>query len=199
MANMGLGSLVNPGLVFKRKFRWQFEVHNVCGTGQNIPSSFVKTSARPNYTVGETEINYLNGKMWIPGKATLETLAVSYFDVASLQSKAEFTPLWGWLATVYDFTDPVGLKQSSTMKAANNGVGGYAADYGLITEYDGCGDPINSFQYLNVWPSAVNFGEMDFSSEEECTIDITFRYSNFKYNPLSNCVPTVKSYGCAGC
>ena len=124
--NMGLGRIGNEDVVFKRKFRWTFAVRGVCNGNVNVPEHYVKIAARPNISIEETEINFLNGKMFIPGKATWETITVTYFDVA----KQDNMPLYDWLASVYDFTNPNKLKQGSSPA-------GYSGT-GLLTLYDGC-------------------------------------------------------------
>ena len=87
-----------------------FEVFGFCNNESNvIPEHFVKVASRPNLSIEETEVNHLNGKMWIPGKASWETITVTYLDVAH----GEMQQLWNWLATMYDFTDPIGLKQGT--------------------------------------------------------------------------------------
>jgi hypothetical protein len=191
---MGLGLLGTASNIFKRKFRWTMEFENVCVSGNNIGASFVKSANRPSLTIEETEINFLNGKMWIPGKGTPDTTQVTYYDVASIQGGDVVASLFTWLATVYNFTDSVGLSQSSKSSAE----GGYCADSGILTMLDGCGSVIDKFTYIDCWPTQMNFGELDYSSNDECTIDLTLRYRNFEYEPSSNCAKDFKIY-CAGC
>jgi len=33
----------------------------------------------------------------------------------------------------------------------------------------------------NAWPQAINFGDLDYSSSEEVTIELTLRYSEVSY------------------
>jgi hypothetical protein len=194
---MGLGLLGTADNIFKRKFRWTMEFQNICGLGRNIASSFVKAANRPSLTIEETEINYLNGKMWIPGKGTPDTTQVTYYDIASTQGGDVIAGLFTWLATVYNFTDPIGLSQSSKQSSATVR-GGYTAQKGVLNMLDGCGNTIDTFEYLDCWPTQINFGELDYSSNDECTIDVTLRYRNFKYIPNSECAQDFKVY-CAGC
>ena len=192
---MGLGLLGTADNIFKRKFRWTMEFQGICGLpGRKIAASFVKAANRPSLTIEETEINFLNGKMWIPGKGTPDTTQVTYYDIASGQGGEVVASLFTWLATVYNFTDPVGLSQSSKQ----NTQGGYTADKGVLNMLDGCGNIIDTFEYLSCWPTQINFGELDYSSNDECTIDITLRYRNFKYIPSSACAKDFRIY-CAGC
>ena len=194
--NMGLGLIGGADVVFKRKYRWTFTIQPYCGSA--IPSAFVKIAARPNFTVEDTEINYLHGKMWIPGKASWETMTVTYYDVGGSGTNgggnALVNGLFSWLTTVYNFADPVGLAQSS--KIGNGaGSGGYSAD-GELNLYDGCGTVMESWLLQNMWPSAVNFGELDYSSSEEATIELTLRYAQVTFTP--GCGGSFKPC-CAGC
>lgn len=180
---MGLGRLRNTTL--KRKFRWTFVVNNIC-KGGSIPASFVKLASRPNLSVEETEINYLNAKTWIPGKGTWETITVTYYDVG----ESDMGPLFTWINSIYQI-GPNALreqKQSSNPKD-------YAAT-GILTLFDGCGNGVEKWTLFNLWPQAVNFGELDYSSSEEVTIELTLRYDSVEYqnccgafNLASCCTP----------
>jgi hypothetical protein len=197
---MGLGKLGGDQVTHKRKFRWTFEVRRnaeaeASGRGgsapakQDVPASFVKMAARPNVSIEETEINFLNGKTYIPGKGTWETITVTYYDV----SGDDNMPLWDWLADVYNFTDPLGLQQNSRRNCY--------AGIGICTMYTGCGDPMERWTLGDCWPQAVNFGELDYSSSEEATVEVTVRYSNVSYknlcgrDPLTSCCPCSKNAG----
>lgn len=191
---MGLGKIGYNSSVFKRKFRWTMAFENVCYDGLTIPPSFVKAANRPSMTIEETEINFLNGKMWIPGKATLEASEITYYDVASETAANAIAPLFTWLSTVYNFTNARSLEQSSAMGKR----GGYTAERGVLTMYDGCGDAIDKFTYLDPWPTSINFGDLDYSSNEECTIVLSMRYRNFEYERLGPCAPPFTPL-CSGC
>ena len=191
--DMGLGKLAGPDLVFKRKYRWTFEVQPYCGgTSSLIPAHFVKLASRPNLTVEETEINFLHGKMWIPGKGSWETITVTYYDIGN--GGNGITGLFSWLATVYNFNDPLGLHQSSK-RGAGPGSNGYSAD-GTLLLFDGCGVAMEQWNLSHMWPQAINFGELDYSSSEEVTVELTLRYSEVQYIPL--CGGQVNPC-CAGC
>jgi hypothetical protein len=180
--DMGLGNLADADLVFKRKYRWAFEVQGL--VRGDVPSHYVKLAARPTLTVEETEINYLHGTDWLPGKGKWETLSVTYYDTNAKKMK----PLWDWLASVYNFTDSVGLHQASNRKS-------YAGT-GIIRLFDGCGTAMETWQLFNMWPSAVNFGDLDYSSSETVDIELTLRYSAVEY--VSNCGPPINP-ACGGC
>lgn len=176
--NMGLGQLGSGSVIFKRKFRWTMEIqYCVSGTAKTVASEFVKVGSRPQLDIEEQEINYLHGKMWIPGKVTWQTMTVTYYDVSGkvsgLAGGATTLGIFGWIASVYDITDPTKLYMGSRL-----------SDYegeGRIFLYDGCGNALEGWLLKNVWPQSVNFGELDMGSSEECTIELTLRYSNAQY------------------
>ena len=171
--SMGLGVLGSERLHFKRKFRWTLSINTRCGA---IPEEYVKLAARPNISIEETEINFLHQKTWIPGKAAWETITVTYYDVAGTPDAANqnggdssIIALYNWLASVYDFTNATTIKMNSSRA-------GYAGVATLML-YDGCGTAVEGWQLLDAWPQAINFGELDYASSEEVTIEMTLRYS----------------------
>ena len=81
---MGLGAIGTGNLIFKRQFRWTMEIQ-YCINGSNyitVAEQLVKVGARPQLDIEETQIDYLHGRMWIPGKVTWQTMTVTYYDVA---------------------------------------------------------------------------------------------------------------------
>jgi hypothetical protein len=92
---MGLDTLSNPNTVFKRKYRWSF---GASWNGGIISPTLVKTASRPNLEIGEQEINYMHGKMWIPGKPEFQTMEVVYFDVGGNIGQSSIRGLYSWLA-----------------------------------------------------------------------------------------------------
>lgn len=201
--DMGFGILAGNDVVFKRKYRWMFSIETDCMG--SIPAQFVKLASRPNLTIEETEINFLHGKMWIPGKGSWETITVTYYDLGGQSVAAGMTALYSWIATVYNFTNGAGagttvkLSQSSKRGTPPYGLPagqeGYAAT-GILDLYDGCGFSMESWTLGHMWPQAVNFGELDFSSSEEVTIELTLRYSEVQYE--SHCGGDVIPC-CRGC
>jgi len=182
----------NTNLIFKRKYRWTFEL---TWNGKKIGKNFVKLASRPNLTIEETEINYMHGKMWIPGKASWETITVTYYDVAKAQGNTGTTELYSWLASIYNFqsTGSDSMKQTTIQGTGNNG--GWAGS-GVLDLYDGCGKSLETWTLAGLWPSAVNFGDLDYSSSEEVTIELTLRYYKATYEAKCDTNPTPVCLGC---
>lgn len=183
--NMGIGPLGNPGTILKRKFRYTFSV-NYCRGTKTVGEAFVKTAARPNLEIEDTEINFLNAKSWISGKASWQTITVTYLDVAGPQS----ANLLSWLASVYNFTENGVPFQQGSARQDYEGIG-------VLRMYDGCGGLLETWTYSNVWPTGVNFGDVDYSSSDIAEIELTLRYSNVTY--VSNCGGVVAPCSCTPC
>jgi len=192
--NMGLGALGGGSLVYKRKFRWTMSI-SYCAGAKVVPQEFVKVGARPQLDIEETEINYLHGKTWIPGKAAWQTMALTYYDMAGtpaspLAGGATINNIFGWLASIYDITNSVSLYMGSHLQ-----------DYegqGQLYLYDGCGQAVEGWLLNHMWPQSVNFGELDMSSSEEVTVEMTMRYSEVQY--VTYCpTGTVEKCPCVPC
>lgn len=191
--DMGIGELGFSNIVFKRKFRYLFKLSGWCDNAQNyVPWHFVKLAARPNLSIEETEINFLNAKNWIPGKASWETITVTYIDIARSDGLT-MMPLYSWLGSAYNF---VNHEDGNTKYSQGSKRGDYEAT-GEIWILDGCGNYLEYWELQHVWPTSVNFGELDYSSSEELTIELTLRYSDVKYT--SYCPDEKPTVCCTGC
>jgi hypothetical protein len=178
---MGIGKLGDKNLSIKRKFRWTLQINPYCSTpgtsssggavaqSGGIGPNFVKTSARPNYDIEETELNFLNAKTWIAGKLTWQSITVTYIDCGAKDVSA----LYAWIGKNAQLNDNENFWQGTAFQD-------YAAS-ATLTLFDGCGTAMEAWELYNVWPQAVNFGELDYGSSEEVTIELTLRYDQVCY------------------
>jgi hypothetical protein len=185
---MGIGALMDQDTVFKRKFRWTMYLQPNCPqlANRDIDVWFVKVASRPSISFDETELNFLNSKAWIPGKASYETMTITYIDVAP--TRRESANLYAYLGSVYQF--------HNSDRKMGSAVRDYTAT-GTLTLYDGCGTPIEDWQFEDLWPQAINFGDLDQSSSDTVDIELTMRYSKFTYNP--RCGNVDWGICCSGC
>jgi hypothetical protein len=182
--NMGIGPLGTAA--FKRKYRWTFQVENVGGAGGfNIGGQYVKSGNRPQIDIDETEINFLNGKTFIPGKATFNEISFTYYDVAVLED-ATVNSLLRWINRVYNFEQIGGTKQIYATQGSYPDIGSGYAGTGVLTLLDGCGFAVEKWQLINCWPKSINFGDLDYSSSDECNIELSLRYAYAIYENYCN-------------
>lgn len=162
-------------VVFKRKFRWTLEATFPNGTKLN--PTFVKVNSRPTINIEEKEINFLSDKTWVPGKHEWQSIIFTVYDV----DHTEIDTLYKYISTLFDEAND--LKEPLPEKLCNL----------KLTMYDGCGVVLETWELEEAWFSAVNFGELDHSSSECCTIELTAKYKKVKYTsvtPLPSFNPT---------
>jgi hypothetical protein len=186
---MGIGKLGSDTLILKRKYRWVCYINNCLG--QEIPPYLVKIASRPDLTTEETELNFLNERIWIPGKSYWETITVTFIDAIDPSSGDSNVYLLNWLASIYDFTDPLCRWQSSRRKD-------YVGQLGLYL-LDGCGNPLELWTIGDAWPTSIKFGELDYTSSDTVDIELTLRYSAVSYQILCPPGQTITPCGCTGC
>jgi len=191
--NMGLGDIAGSKTIFKRKFRWTLSFLVNCNgkSAGTIPESFCKTASRPKLSIDETQVDFLNGRMFVPGKGVWQEMSVSYYDVTN----AEIAPLWSWLNSVYQIFEQ-GADPSTMQKHMASRLGDYTGT-GTLKLLDGCGSPVETWKLFNAWPKEIDFGELDMASSDLCEIKATFRFSDAGY--VNHCLPSTPTTCCFGC
>jgi hypothetical protein len=63
--------------------------------------------------------------------------------------------------------------------------------------YDGTGATMETWKLKNLWPSAINFGDLDYGNSEEATLELTLRFSEAEYTPSCGIgAPQASKLGC---
>lgn len=161
MAGMGLGALAGKSLCFKRKFRWKFAVPG------KLPDTYVKTANRPTLTITPAEVHYLNQMMEVPGKGKWSNLTVTYYDVEDAGFEQQ-------LRAYISSTFPINANSVDNM-CQQDKLNQYAT-YGLLKMLDGCGSILETWTLYDLWPISVNWGDLDYSSSDVATIEVTFSF-----------------------
>lgn len=161
MNYLGIGQL-GSNVIINRKFRHTFEV--MSGNEDILPACYVKMNSRPAMTQEVTEINYLSETTWIPGRLSREKIVFTYWDVSN-----DNKVLYEGLARIYKLSED-GVVAQRLLPLT-----------GEIRTYDGCGTLIESWELKDVIIESINFGELDFSSSECTTIELTVSYGEVTY------------------
>lgn len=154
---------------------YQFEVHFYGLPSNRIPEGTDLTLAAKQvqpagFTVEDIVVDRLNDKVYYPGKATPDELSIT-FDHLYLKEVAP--TLWDWFKTVYD---PMtgNLAQNSRPAAANSPH--FKASRLEILFLDNAKNPHATLEYYGVYPKTWKPSEMNYSTNEFHTIEVTFRY-----------------------
>ena len=159
--NMGYDfGLENPEACMKRRNRWLFKIQNVSADGvSSLPPS---KSARPSVSFKEIEVQHLNETVYFPGKPEWKPVTLTLYDL-----KKNLHPVFEWLSEVYD---------PKTSSEYNPSCDGFKKPQATLELYDGCGEVIETWVFESVWPQSIEFGDLDMSSSELVTCDLTLRY-----------------------
>ena len=149
---------------FKRRFRWMFKVTGVSGDNESqgqIDCLPPLRSSRPSLSFKEMEAQHLNETIFYPSKPEWKPIPLSLYDINKNEN-----PVTKWLSNIYDVgPSDAGWYPSELFKKECT-----------LEMYDGCGNVIEKWIFENAWPQNIEFGELDMSSSEVMTIDLTLRY-----------------------
>ena len=154
----------------KRQFRWLMQF-------ANMPQFIAKSTAKPQFQIGESKHDFLNYEFYFPGKVKWQTLQFkitdpvqpdSTYSLYRILDKAGYTP-----PNNYTQEDP----RTISKKAFVDSLGGF-----IRIEQIGAGSGDQSTAPLEIWTlknpfiTNVNFGSLDYAQEGQVDIDITVRY-----------------------
>lgn len=156
--SMGLGALGQTQIKFIHKVRWTFE-------GQfgehKLDPIFVKLHARPNIE----EVSFISEGQ--TENKSQNTITTSIFDFNDKNCEN----LWSVLQYFYHFDGKPDKKD-------------VALGVGMLKLWNGCGEQLESWALDGLWPSSINFGDLDFSSSDSFDVEITWVYQTCKYLPV---------------
>lgn len=173
---MGLGTVGLAKTIFKRKFRWMLEIPGIVGDGIDMyPPT---TAARPKLTFNDFQANHLVETITIPGRPVWNPITVTVYDIGGEIGSTKH-PIYDWILSLYGEAPNFSYYPSGRQRSAGQaGVGGskFKLPQAFITMYDGCGQELERWTLENVWPSEVDFGELDMGSSDVSTITMTLKY-----------------------
>jgi hypothetical protein len=140
-----------------RKNRWLFRFPADLG----IQEWWLSSASRPSITQGETEIPFLNTSTWVIGRYVWETIDITLRDPIG-PSASQAVMEW------------VRLESESL-----TGRQGYAAGYKRDVEIemlDPTGVVVSKWILKNTMLTNVNFGDLDYSSDDLASIQCTLRF-----------------------
>ena len=126
-----------------------------------IESYVVKTAARPSFSSEVVEIDHINLKRKIKGKSTWEELSITLYDPI-VPSGAQMVMDW--------------IRQSHESLTGRDGYAAfYKKDLNFFT-LGPVGDKVEQWTLKGAFISSANFGEMDWTSNDLVSIEVTLNY-----------------------
>ena len=158
----GDGALNDPDVCFKRKNRWLFKIENV-SAWEGSPCLPPFKGGRPGLTFKEMDSQHLNETIYFPSKPDWKPINLSLYDI-----KKKSNPVMDWIKKSYEVKST-----GSTWKPSASG---FKMGTCFLELYDGSGSIIEKWILENVWPNSIDFGDLDMSTSDVVTVDLTLRY-----------------------
>ncbi len=149
----------------KRKNRWMFTIQPYIG----IEASMLPPSkgARPNMSFKEYSAEHLHETIYFPGKVEWQTVELSLYDV-----KCDQNPIYDWMLKAYN-PDPDNDFYGPALD--DNPQNQFKVDADVVL-YDGCGNVLETWTYMNAYPAKIDWGDLDMGSNEITMVDLTLRF-----------------------
>lgn len=128
---------------------------------EGIPAYTIKAAARPQVSVNEVELDHINLKRYVAGKSSWQTLSLTLYDPI-VPSAAQAVMEWFRL-----------VHESVT------GRDGYADFYKkdvTVNVLGPPGDKIEEWTLKGAFPTDINFGDLDWATDDYQTIEVTLRF-----------------------
>ena len=126
-----------------------------------IPAYLIKTAGRPSISFEEVELNHLNVKRFVKGKATWEPVEITMYDPV-VPSAAQAVMEW--------------VRLSHESVTGRDGYSDFYKKDVLVKVLGPVGDVVEHWTLKGAWIQSANFNDLDFSSSDPAEITCTLRY-----------------------
>jgi len=157
-------------LCLPRKHRWLFFIEAVSADGINALPPF--KAARPTLTFKEMEAQHLNETIYFPQKPDWKPINLTLYEP---RSRTNPHPIFEWIKKGYN-PDPDSEWKPSVIEGAAGPPQALKVPEARLELYDGCGEIMEKWKFETVYPQVINFGDLDMSSGDIVTVDVTLRY-----------------------
>jgi len=169
----------SPGLEPKRQYRWLFSFGIAGGALEGkLPSYICKKVDKPTFQITESEHTFLNHKFYYPGRVEWQEISITIVDpidmdaANTLQNLIEQAGYVNPANITVDADAGDGQLQTISKKKFAQEVIGRA----FIKQLDAEGDIRETWQLHNTWIKSVDFGSLDYTSDELVEITLQLRY-----------------------
>tara|TARA_Y100000296_G_C5100216_1_gene219545 strand:- start:349 stop:900 length:552 start_codon:yes stop_codon:yes gene_type:complete len=172
----------NAAMEPKRSHRFllQFDLLGDNGTSQ----IYARKVNKPAFEIGQSEHKFLGQTYYFPGAVTWNDVSATLVNAAT----PDFDAILQALLRAGGYVDPNDISGTGNVDngATLNKIDAVEALGSVrIYELDGDGNNLGHYELNNAWVKAISYGDLDYSSEDLLTVDITFRYDWATYSKSS--------------
>ena len=157
----------NPAMEPKRSFRWYF---TLAGATDSLETYAIKTVKKPSFTVSEVPHQYVAHTFYYPGRITWNTVDVTFIDPVVPDHSAIISNM----LVEAGYTPPRDEIQSRTSFSKEKFVAAVGSP--MITQIDADGKEIEKWTLNNAFFTSVDYGQLDYGTEELVINSVTIRY-----------------------
>lgn len=141
----------------KRQFRWIFAI-------EGVDAFLMKTSARPNMSIAEKEIPFINAKRYLAGRLTFSNMSITLHDPIAPSGAQQ---VMEWVRTHYETV---------------SGRAGYADFYKRDIQcklLDPIGTVVELWDIKGAFITEANFNTLTYDNDSEpVEVSLTLRFDN---------------------
>ena len=149
----------------KRAYRWLMFINN-------LPQWIIKRVKKPTFSISESTHTYINHNFYYPGKVEYEPITVTLVDPVTPDASSRMMQFLR--ETGYSFPDQAADTSTISKAAAVTSLGNVE-----IQQLGSNSEVIESITLENAWVKSVNFGDLDYESDDLVNIDLEMRYDFF--------------------
>jgi len=159
----------------KRNFRFKVQFTGLSADGDTGSDVlwWAKTVTTPSFDVSEVEHNYLDNKFYFPGRVSWNDVSITLVDPISVDAVSQTNKL----LEAQGYIVPVNEESTSTMSKKKAGdPTAFSLGNIIITIFGANGDEVESWTLNQPFLKAAKFGDLDYSSDDLRTVELTIRY-----------------------
>ena len=147
----------------KRKHRWVFSVFWDGDISElSRTSVYLQSAQRPHAIIEEAIMHHDEEQSYYAGKYHWEPISLVFYDVQNPVDSSD--AIWTWFNNIVNVPNVTVSAPADYKKTC------------LLEMTDGSGEPVETWALYNTWPIDVNWNELDYTSTEIQTIDVSLKY-----------------------
>jgi len=167
----------------KRQYRWMLTLQ---GAEEKIETYAIKTVKKPSFQVSEVPVQYVAHTFYYPGRVTWQPVEITFIDPVVPDQTSVITNMIVDGGYKIPKTEAI-ARQSFSKSELVTAIGSPQ-----IMQLDAAGGPIEQWTLNNSFFTNVDFGQLDYSSDELVINSITLRYDYATLETFSGAGPASK-------
>ena len=152
----------------KRKFRWLLSVG---GSGDTaIPEWIIKKVTKPTFTISEVKHSFINHSFYYPGRVEYNEIEFTLVDPVNPDMATNLIAVIEAAGYQLPTTEIIAKNTITKAEAVS------ALNHCQIRPIDHEGTAIEEWTLTNAWVKEVNFGDLDYESDDINEITVKMRY-----------------------